>query len=124
MKYSYSQPLRVPAPEVDLESWIFTLSDEDYQAASPDHRAGGATVVDGVRGTVNVENIGGTLMVQHYREASSSPSGFDLLSKYSRAYLLHLIPVKASCAGRWMSPRPTQATRPCAARSRSSCHPW
>lgn len=100
MKYSYSVPLRVPAPAVDLATWVFSLSDEDYQAASPNHRAAGVTVSDGVRGTVNVESIGGTLLVQHYREVSSSRSGFDLLSKHSRAYLLHLVPVGAVV--RWL----------------------
>lgn len=92
-------PLRVPVDAVDLEEWIFTLADEDYQAASPQHRAAGTTSSGGVRGTINVESIGGTLIVQHYREITAGPRGFELLSERSRAYLFHLVPARAEV--RW-----------------------
>ncbi|MFJ3405911.1 hypothetical protein [Promicromonospora sp. NPDC090134] len=100
MKTSHVAPLRVPADAVDLEEWIFSLSDADYQAASPQHRAAGFTHVDGVRGTINVESIGGTLIVQHYAEVAASARSFELMSNHSRAYLLHLVAVRAQV--RWM----------------------
>jgi hypothetical protein len=99
MKVHHAVPLRVPAERVNLEKWIFTLSDEEYQAASRVHRAAGVTVSDGVRGTVNVEILGGTLVIQHYREVSSTPAGFELYSPRSRGYVFHLVPIRI--AVRW-----------------------
>jgi len=100
MKTSHSTPLQVSKEAVDLEEWIFSLSDEDYQAASPQHRAAGVTSSNGVRGTINVESIGGTLIVQHYREIRAAADGFELLSERSRAYLFHVFPVRAEV--RWI----------------------
>ena len=100
MKTSHSTPLQVSKEAIDLEEWIFSLSDEDYQAASPQHRAAGVTRSNGVRGTINVESIGGTLIVQHYREVSADADGFELLSERSRAYLFHVFPVRAEV--RWI----------------------
>ncbi len=100
MKTSHATELQIPMAEVDLEEWIFSLSDEDYQAASPQHRAAGVTRSNGARGTINVESIGGTLIVQHYREIAADARGFELLSERSRAYLFHLIPARAEV--RWM----------------------
>ncbi|GAA2575870.1 hypothetical protein GCM10010435_59900 [Winogradskya consettensis] len=99
MKTSQIAPLHVPHDRVDLEEWIFSLSDEDYRAASPQHRAAGVTCTNGVRGTVNVESIGGTLIIQHYREVTADAGGFELLSERSRAYLFHLFPARAEV--RW-----------------------
>lgn len=76
----------------DLDKWLFTLSDEDYQAASKGHRAAGGFIQDGIRGTINVETIGGTLMVQHYHEVSAKPTRVEMLSKRTRGYVFHLIP--------------------------------
>ena len=84
---------------VDLEEWIFQLSDADYRAASPQHRAAGATRAGGVRGSINVESIGGALIIQHYREVAADARGFELLSEHSRAYLFHVAPVRAQV--RW-----------------------
>ncbi|MFD0745523.1 hypothetical protein ACFQ1L_29685 [Phytohabitans flavus] len=99
MKVSHAVPLQVPIESVNLEEWIFSLSDEDYQAASPAHRAASVTSSNGVRGTINVESIGGTLIIQHYREVAAGARGFELLSPRSRGYLFHLIPIPAEV--RW-----------------------
>ncbi|MEU4235766.1 hypothetical protein [Actinoplanes sp. NPDC026619] len=95
MKTSHCTPLHVPIQAVDLEEWIFSLSDEDYRAASPQHRAAGVTRSNGIRGTINVESIGGMLIIQHYREVTSGAQGFELLSERSRVYLFHVVPVPA-----------------------------
>ena len=44
-------------------------------------------------GTVKVESIGGTLMVQHYHAVGAGPTRVEMLSKRSRGYVMHLIPV-------------------------------
>jgi hypothetical protein len=52
-----------------LPSWAFTLPDLEYQGCSPAHVAAGFTTApNGARMSINVEVIGGSLMVQHYVE--------------------------------------------------------
>lgn len=93
MKHIGHTTLDVPIDRVDLAEWLFTLSDAEYQAAAPTaHRAAGAFVQDGVRGTVNVEAIGGHLIIQHYREVAGSSAYVEMFSSRSRVYLFHLVP--------------------------------
>src|SRR5262245_56688622 len=111
MKFTAQAIIDAPIHQVDLENWLFTMSDADYQAASRSHRAAGSFVEDGVRGSINVESIGGTLMVQHYHEVSAEPTRVEMLSKRTRAYLFHLIPVHV--AVRWTmtaTPRTSDTT--------------
>jgi hypothetical protein len=85
--------LQAAIDTLDLEHWLFTLSDKDYQAAARGHRAAGTFVENSVRGSVNVESVGGHLLIQHYLEAHAEPGHVEMLSTRSRAYLFHLIPV-------------------------------
>jgi hypothetical protein len=100
MKHTGIATLNAPADQVDLENWLFTLSDAEYQACARGHRAAGTFVQDGTRGSVNVETIGGHLIVQHYHEVSAKPSRVEMLSKSSRVYLFHLVP--ATIQVRWV----------------------
>jgi hypothetical protein len=66
---SVSATINAPLEKIDLPAWCFTLPDEEYQGCSPAHVATGATTArDGRRRAINVEVIGGTLMVQHFTE--------------------------------------------------------
>jgi hypothetical protein len=65
MKFTQQALLNAPIDQVDLEQWMFSLSDAEYQQAARAHRAAGTFVDNGVRGTVNVESMGGTLIIQH-----------------------------------------------------------
>jgi hypothetical protein len=66
---SFSAIINAPLEKIDLPAWCFTLPDEEYQGCSPAHVATGATTArDGRRMAINVEVIGGTLMVQHFTE--------------------------------------------------------
>ena len=70
--------INAPVERVDIPSWYFSLRDDEYQACSPAHFAGAATMApDGRRMSLNVEVIGGSLMVQHYVEEIDlfTPSG-------------------------------------------------
>ena len=60
--------INAPIDRVDVANWIFTLPDEEYQRCAPgQHIAAGSTTTDGGRPTsINVEQIAGTLLVQHY----------------------------------------------------------
>ena len=82
-----------PIEQIDLANWLFTLSDEDYQAASRGHRGAGTfTTADGVRGTVNIETVGGILLVQHYHEVHAERARVEMLSERTRGLIMHLIP--------------------------------
>jgi hypothetical protein len=101
--------LDVPSAEVDLENWLFALSDEEYQACARGHRAAGVFTDEHGRGMVNVESIGGNLIIQHYRAVRTDPSDVEMYSASSRVYLLHLVPVGASV--RWLlTVTPTSAS--------------
>src|SRR3974377_425270 len=60
--------LHAPLETVDIADWLLPLPDAEYQrCAPPDHIAAGTTTTDDGRPmSINVEVIGGTLMVQHY----------------------------------------------------------
>lgn len=65
--------VQAPLAQIDLSDWLFTLSDQDYRACSVAHIAAGATrLPDGRRVSINVEQPGDTLMVQHYVEETAA----------------------------------------------------
>ena len=69
VRSSFSAIVNAPIELIDLPSWAFTLPDAEYQGCSPAHVAAGFTTApDGTRMSINVEIIGGSLMVQHYVE--------------------------------------------------------
>jgi hypothetical protein len=66
---SFTATINAPLDKIDLPEWCFSLSEGDYQGCSPAHIAAGFTTApDGKRMSINVETIGGSLMVQHYVE--------------------------------------------------------
>lgn len=66
---SFSAVINAPFDSIDIPVWCFSLPDEEYQGCSPAHFAAGSTTArDGRRMSINVEVIGGALMVQHYVE--------------------------------------------------------
>ena len=60
--------IHAPFERVDIADWLLHLPDAEYQrCAPPDHIAAGTTTTDDGRPmSINVEVIGGSLMVQHY----------------------------------------------------------
>lgn len=90
----------VPSGDIDLGTWLFGLSDEEYQACARGHRAAGVFADELGRGSINVESIGGNLIIQHYRAVRIDPSDVEMYSAASTVYLLHLVPVRASV--RWL----------------------
>ena len=106
MKFTQHAVIDAPIDEVNLEEWLFTLSDSDYQAVSKGHRAAGTYVTQGVPGMVNVESVAGALVVQHYLKVRADRVYVEMFSKRSRGYVLHLIPVPLQV--RWiMTAAPT-----------------
>jgi len=81
VKSSFSTTISAPIEKVDIPSWCFTLAESEYQACSPAHCSAGATTApDGRRMSINVEILGGSLMVQHYIEEIGEPSHLRLVS--------------------------------------------
>jgi hypothetical protein len=69
---SISAVMRVPLALVHLTEWLFTLKDHEYRACSSAHIAGGSSMsTEGKRISLNVEMIGGNLLVQRYLEEIS-----------------------------------------------------
>jgi hypothetical protein len=78
---SVSVPINAPIDQIDLPAWCYSLPDAEYQACSPAHVAAGATTApDGRRMSINVEVIGGSMIVQHYVEEIGEPDHLRLLS--------------------------------------------
>ncbi|MGX5802441.1 hypothetical protein ACWGS9_14450 [Bradyrhizobium sp. Arg314] len=66
---SVTATINAPIDKIDIPQWCFTLAEHEYQGCSPAHVAAGfTTAADGRRMSINVEVIGGSLMVQHYVE--------------------------------------------------------
>lgn len=93
MKASSETSIDHPAERIDLTAWLANLSDREYQACSPGHRAAGTFREDGTLGSINVENVGGHLLIQHYLAVKSAPNHLVMHSRNTRVYLMHLIPV-------------------------------
>ena len=73
--------VNAPVEKVDIPSWCFTLSESEYQSCSPAHCSAGATTApDGRRMSINIEILGGSLMVQHYVEEVGQPDLLRLVS--------------------------------------------
>jgi len=81
VKSSCSATINAPIERVDIPSWCLTLPESEYQRCSPAHCSAGATTSpDGGRMSINVEIIGGSLMVQHYVEEIGEPNHLRLVS--------------------------------------------
>jgi hypothetical protein len=59
--------INAPIEKVNIADWLFNLPDEEYQRCSTAHVAAGFTrTLDGEPMSINVETIGGALIIQHY----------------------------------------------------------
>lgn len=99
IQHSRQVTVQAPVAEIDLEEWVFGLSDDEYQACARGHHGAGRFEDERGRGTINVESVGGNLIVQHYRPVQAQPSRVEMYSPASRVYLAHVVPVRA--AVRW-----------------------
>jgi len=91
MKFTHTATIPFAADKIDLGEWLFTMSNDEYKLASRQHRGLGTFVEKGARGMINVESIGGVLVVQHYREVEVRPGFVQLLSERSTAYVMHIV---------------------------------
>ncbi len=62
-----SATILAPIENVNIADWVLHLSDAEYQRCSTAHIAAGATTTDDGRPmSINVENIGDAIVIQHY----------------------------------------------------------
>jgi hypothetical protein len=99
IRHTAHVPLSDSSEEIDLEAWLFALTDSDYQACAKGHQGAGVFRDEQGRGIINVESIGGNLIVQHYHCVRADRSSVEMYSAASRVHLFHLVPVPA--AVRW-----------------------
>jgi hypothetical protein len=79
---SVSATIHAPLEKIDIPGWCYSLPEAEYQACSPAHVAAGATTSpDGRAMSINVEVIGGSLIVQHYVEEIGEPDHLRLVSR-------------------------------------------
>jgi hypothetical protein len=78
---SFSALINAPIVKINIPEWAFNLPEKEYQGCSPAHVSAATTIGnDGRRMSINVEVIGGSLMVQHYQEEVSEPHHLVLTS--------------------------------------------
>ena len=94
MRYSHEASIPLAADAIDLAEWLFGLSEADYGACARGHRAIGVVGGDRRFGMVNVESIGGSLLIQHYATRLAATDHITMVSEASRAYLMHVAPVR------------------------------
>ena len=86
-------PISAPREAFNLHDWVFTLSDKDYQTTARGHIAAGSSIhTDGIQTSVNVESVGGNLLVQHYVAEVKEP-GYVKMVSLSDLWLMKLIHV-------------------------------
>ncbi len=74
-------PINAPKDAFNLHDWVFSLSDKDYQSTSRAHIAAGTSIhTDGTQTSVNVESVGGNLLVQHYVAEVKEPDYVKMVS--------------------------------------------
>ena len=86
-------PINAPKEAFNLHDWVFTLSDKDYQTTARGHIAAGSSIhTDGTQTSINVESVGGNLLVQHYVAEVKEPDYVKMVS-FSDLSLMKLIHV-------------------------------
>ena len=85
--------ISAPKEAFNLHEWVFTLSDKDYQTSARGHIAAGSSIhIDGTQTSVNVESVGGNLLVQHYVAEVKEPDYVKMVSM-SDLWLMKLVHV-------------------------------
>lgn len=77
-------PLKSGNSNIDLEDWIFSMKNSDYQDCADGHIAMGISQsIDGRRQLINVERFGKMVMVQHYKEDITTKNHLRFISEKS-----------------------------------------
>ncbi len=82
-KSAFKATINAPIDHVDIAEWLMNLADAEYQrCAPPDHIACGSTTSDdGQKMSINVEQIGEGLVIQHYLADVLEPHHCKMVSQ-------------------------------------------
>ena len=98
MQHSSRTVIDHPADRIDLAQWLSTMTDREYQSCSRSHRAAGTFREGNTFGMVNVEAIGGHLLIQHYFAKEATANRVLMHSTNTRVYILHVVPATIEAA--------------------------
>ena len=88
---TYNTTVQLPVEKINLYEWITTVSDKEYQSFSKGHKAMGLFKDKNTEGIVNIESIGGNLLINHYNILTKDSDHVVMQSEKSDAYLSHII---------------------------------
>lgn len=84
-----------PIDALDLSYWVFNMGDRDYQRCARGHLAAGSSPLPGGgRASINVESVGGHLLVQHYEPEVLTPHHVRMVSHASNMWIFRLFPAR------------------------------
>ncbi len=84
----------LPAEKADLKKWLNDFSTQDYRKSARGHWAmAGGIDRDHNCMTINVESIGGHLMVQNYRNQVVHPHSLKFVSDLTDLWIFHIVHV-------------------------------
>lgn len=87
--------IAAPIADLDLAYWVYAMSDRDYQQCARGHLACGSSPLSGgARSSINVEIVGGHLLVQHYEPELLSPHHIRMVSPASNMWIFRLFPAR------------------------------
>jgi len=92
MEFTHTVPVPAAADTLDLAGWIFGMTDEEYRACAEGHYAMGIVGAEKRLGVVNVEQIAGTLIIQHYSTVVAERNHVRFESGASEAFLMRTVP--------------------------------
>ncbi len=83
MESTATATINVALDAVDVADWLFHITDAEYQRCAPgEHIAAGSTTTDDGRlMSINVEQVGSALLIQHYVGNVVSPEHCRLVSE-------------------------------------------
>lgn len=84
MSFTCKASVAVPAASVDLGDCIFGMSDAEYQACAKGHRVMGIDGGAARTGIVDVEQMAGLLIYQHYKTSRVEPHHVQFLSEQAK----------------------------------------
>lgn len=96
LQFSSVASVNLAFEKINLTEWLFEMDDKEYQRCSKNHLAMGILPGGASEGAINVEDIGCTLMVQHYRTIHKDAHKVIMFSEKSDAMILHFIPINVA----------------------------
>lgn len=89
-----TQVVPLGASAIDIGEWLFSLSDQEYQATSLAHLGSGTSrAADGRRCFFDTERFGPVFIVNHHVEEEARRDYVRVRSRDSRGWLLGLLPL-------------------------------